>query len=168
MAQVVRCTDCGAYYNGQYYSVCPHCKKGHAESVPKPEQTDAPQKPEVQKDEPQMYTPPQRGETRAYSDMPPKWKEAQEPPKAPEEEPVEELAPNSDESENSSREAQPLFTALRNSGRTIGRFSSAAENGIDPVVGWIVCVKGLITGRHFRSRAGRIGLAVHRAWMCVC
>ena len=55
MAQVVRCTDCGAYYNGQYYSVCPHCKKGHAESVPKPEQTDAPQKPDVKKDEPSVY-----------------------------------------------------------------------------------------------------------------
>ena len=73
MAQVVRCTDCGAYYNGQYYSVCPHCKKGHAESVPKPEQTDAPQKPDVKKDEPSVYVPPQRGETRAYSDMPPEW-----------------------------------------------------------------------------------------------
>ena len=61
MAQVVRCTDCGAYYNGQYYSVCPHCKKGHAESVPKPEQTDAPQKPDVKKGEPSVYVPPQRG-----------------------------------------------------------------------------------------------------------
>ena len=58
MAQVVRCTDCGAYYNGQYYSVCPHCKKGHAESVPKPEQTDAPQKPDVKKDEPSVYVLP--------------------------------------------------------------------------------------------------------------
>ncbi|MBS1434891.1 MAG: FHA domain-containing protein [Oscillospiraceae bacterium] len=43
----------------------------------------------------------------------------------------------------------------------MGRFSSAAENGVDPVVGWLVCVKGPYYGQSFPLKSGknRIGRA---------
>ncbi len=39
--------------------------------------------------------------------------------------------------------------------KTVGFFGNKGKEGFDPVVGWLVCVKGAHRGREFRLTAGR-------------
>jgi hypothetical protein len=71
------------------------------------------------------------------------------------------LTPPEDVAPAESAEAGSAATLARaqtaqhgaNEGRTIGIFQKSL--GIDPVVGWLVCVEGPARGRDFRIRSGR-------------
>lgn len=49
-----------------------------------------------------------------------------------------------------------LQQGISQRGRTIGKyFSSSSGEGIDPVVGWLVCVKGIYYGQSFHLKSGK-------------
>lgn len=53
-------------------------------------------------------------------------------------------------------EATNLKEQLRKSGRTIGKFTSSNDvETVDPVVGWVVCVKGQYFGQSFALKSGK-------------
>lgn len=60
--------------------------------------------------------------------------------------------------ENSEKESpEPsLKDVVVQSGQTIGKyFSGSGEDEIDPVVGWLVCVKGVYFGKSFELKSGK-------------
>ena len=44
---------------------------------------------------------------------------------------------------------------LKESGKTVGKFTSVGDGKADPTVGWVVCVKGPYYGQSFRLHSGK-------------
>ena len=185
MTKAVKCLACGLYYNGQVYNECPHCKakqepdketekalnqRGNTAKIDTPDINEE-QNPKVNKDDPpqkqKRYTVPYNriptGTEHEANDILP---EKQEEEQCAEAEKIEQRA---DEIEGEDKKeigqkadiisqnefADDLIKQLKKSGRTVGKFTSADGRRVDPVVGWIVCVKGPYYGQSFALHSGR-------------
>lgn len=51
--------------------------------------------------------------------------------------------------------AERLLKQLKESGKTVGKFTSVGDGKADPTVGWVVCVKGPYYGQSFRLHSGK-------------
>ena len=68
-----------------------------------------------------------------------------------EQQPTEKAAPAAEEPA-----AGTLQSSICRSGRTIGRFTpSGGDRSEEPVVGWLVCVKGVYFGESFKLKSGK-------------
>lgn len=166
MTKAVKCQACGLYYNGQVYQECPHCKlKQEAEKENFREiapaenltQTDLPAeisphrksansiqrgRRTVGYDKIQTGSKPAETDAAATADMQKSRAETDEPQRAipePQEKPVKD----------------DLREQLKKSGKTIGKFTSSGSEKADPVVGWIVGVKGTYYGQSFILHSGK-------------
>lgn len=171
MTKAVKCLACGLYYNGQVYNECPHCKakqepdketekalnqRGNTAKIDAPDINEE-QNQKVNKDDPaqkqKRYTVPYNriptGTEHEANDILP---EKQEEEQCAEAEKIEQRADVIEEEKKEIEQkadiisqnefADDLIKQLKKSGRTVGKFTSADGRRVDPVVGWIVCVKG--------------------------
>lgn len=170
MTKAVKCPKCGLYYNGQVYNECPHCKSKQApgaysakEEKPReyPVRESIPQREDRAEHEcniprQKRFTVPY-DETRTGTEH---W-EAKEPAAQEDNEPNKEK--EASVPQKTVKKAEPeqnafadgLLKQLKKSGRTVGKFTSADGENIDPVVGWVVCVKGAYYGQSFALRSGK-------------
>lgn len=177
MTKAVKCQACGLYYNSTVYNVCPHCntemgvRVGTKESGEKKEPKKITVEPEKKDVAPQVTdTPPQQmlksRMTMPYAEI----SAEKQPQKQPQKEPE---TGNSQNAENPQPYSQSnlqltrgatrpqdaaidLKQQLRKSGRTVGKFvSGGGDDATDPVVGWLVCVKGTYFGQSFALHSGK-------------
>lgn len=162
MTKSVKCPECKLYYNSLVYQVCPHCKAAERREKEAPERpaekpADAPRsssQPPIEKKE--EAAGPKRL-TMSYGQM----QKKQEPDRAEPEQsagildPEEHRPPKNDAPDQSADFGEGLREQLKKSGKTVGKFTSAGSNAVDPVVGWVVCVKGAYCGRSFPLHSGK-------------
>ena len=171
MGKAIKCPACGAYYNGAVYSNCPYCSNSGNSTqataqTKKPEQkggllgligkkspvanqsaqTPSTQNKEIQPNPISKPTAPlfstmesQKEEPAVQVDAPPENKH--EPKLEHKVEPAPGLS---------------LSQAISRSGRTVGKYISAnGSEGVAPVVGWLVGVKGASQGQSFNLKSGK-------------
>lgn len=185
MTKAVKCSACGLYYNGQVYDECPHCKakqelgKETEKEVKQREpavQEDVPagKAEKGSKTEEDIGLRNQKRYTMPYNKAQTGTEHWEECPRPKEQEKkklviLEEKEPLLDEAggeEKKEKEKKPdptpqtdyaedLLKQLKKSGRTVGKFTSTDGDQVDPVVGWIVCVKGSYYGQSFALHSGK-------------
>lgn len=170
MTKAVKCPACHLYYNGTVYSKCPHCNTAPTSAVyeaekPKPDNDNEKLKEKGKETglgsffvggrETMPFKKMEKEEkTERKSDKPEK-----EPANTPA--PTHEIkdAPDSKEKKEPSNHPQPagsLKEQLRRNGRTVGKFTSNnGDEAAEPVVGWLVCIKGTYFGQSFALRSGK-------------
>lgn len=131
--KAIKCRECGLYYDRFVYTTCPFCSK----------KTPAPEDPIVVLDP----KPEVESGGRGRKTVP--------------------VNPSSDENEQHFRpeiQDEPggveppisLQKQIQKSGRTVGRYTPRnGDSGIEPVVGWLVCVKGAHFGQSFTLKSGK-------------
>lgn len=167
MGKAIKCPACGAYYNGSVYTNCPYCsnggngeqnspqtkkseskgglmglfgKKNSAANLPK-EELSVP----VQQVQPE----PIKRETKPLFSSVDSLKE--DPSMTDNNPPVSKL-----ENKPEPTPGISLSQAISRSGRTVGKYISASgSEGVAPVVGWLVGVKGASQGQSFNLKSGR-------------
>lgn len=163
MGKAIKCPACGSYYNGAVYTNCPYCNNSSTQTTAQPKKPEPksglmgligkktpPQTPKENPPEPKQVQPnpvsrptvpiflstkPQEEEPAILADPPP---ESKPEPKV---EPALGIS---------------LSQAISRSGRTVGKYISASgSEGVAPVVGWLVGVKGASQGQSFNLKSGR-------------
>lgn len=162
MTKAVKCSSCGLYYNGQVYSECPHCKATQepAEKAEKgvnnTQQGNASNSKENQ--EPgkgseigrqKRYTVPYN-KTQTGTEH---WDDEKESPAASAK--SEKTGKKDEQNPQQTEFAERLLKQLKESGKTVGKFTSVGDGKADPTVGWVVCVKGPYYGQSFRLHSGK-------------
>ncbi len=170
MTKAVKCSECGLYYNGQVYSECPHCKSKQEPGTYSAKEA-KPREYPVRENLPQRENragheyniPKQKRFTVPYDEArtgTEHW-ESKEPAASENDEPNQEAetaAPQKTVKKPEPEQkafAEDLLRQLKKSGRTVGKFTSADGEKIDPVVGWVVCVKGSYYGQSFALHSGK-------------
>lgn len=167
MGKAIKCPACGAYYNGSVYTNCPYCSSGGS-SEQNPQQTKKPESkgglmglfgkknasanlPKVEDVIPMQEVQPEpvKRETKPlFSSVEPKKEESSAPAHMP---PAAKPEPKLETASGIS-----LSQAISRSGRTVGKYiSSGGSEGVAPVVGWLVGVKGASQGQSFNLKSGR-------------
>lgn len=166
MGKAIKCPACGSYYNGAVFTNCPYCSNSGSTQTPsqtkkagqkggllgligkkspvanQSAQTPAPQDQEI------LPNPVSRPTAPLFSTM-----ESQK-----EEPAVLVDVPHKPETEHKAEPAPgiSLSQAISRSGRTVGKYiSTSGSEGVAPVVGWLVGVKGSSQGQSFNLKSGR-------------
>ena len=168
MTKAVKCSECGLYYNGQVYGECPHCKSkqesgAYKEAKPREYPARDSQTQRENRAEHEYNIPKQKRFTVPYDEArtgTEHWES--EKPAAPEnnesKQEAETTAPQEIVKKSEPEQdafAEDLLKQLKKSGRTVGKFTSADGEKIEPVVGWVVCVKGAYYGQSFALHSGK-------------
>lgn len=155
----MKCTACGAFYNGSIYNKCPYCSGTSSKENEAPKQ---------EKKEPNGVLGLLGKKKSTTPDHPVDVPVQDEPAPAPEpvrEPPAEEKPVAPRVGPTLPRNATPpetpgdmpsLPTVIGRAGRTVGKYiSNNAGESIAPVVGWIVGIKGACHGQSFQLKSGR-------------
>ncbi len=170
MTKAVKCSECGLYYNGQVYGECPHCKSKQEQGAYSAKETksmeylvreSAPQREDSAEHrfnipKQKRFTVPYdeiRTETEHLEAKKPAAQENNESKHVPDAAAPQEAVKEPEHEQNAF--AEDLLKQLKKSGRTVGKFTSADGEKIDPVVGWVVCVKGAYYGQSFTLHSGK-------------
>ena len=162
--EVIKCPACGMRYNASDYAQCPYCKSGKGKKSP----VSAPAPIPVE-DNSMPKTMPlsavslhQNTNTEPdpqpviVSDAP---REAasvtRNDPPAPAPEPIAPAYTPAASAPVPPQPVQPLSSRVQDIGKTTAKFiSTSGGETIFPVVGWLVCVKGIYFGKSFPLRGG--------------
>lgn len=168
MTKSVKCPECNLYYNSHVYAVCPHCK---ATGIIEHKAAEKPAEPPRVSSEPPMEAKAEAEaeiETRkesagpkrltmSYGQMQAKQAPRREQPEEPavKTEPEQPQPQKNDPPQQSESCGESLREQLKKSSKTVGKFTSASGSTVDPVVGWVVGVKGVYFGRSFPLHSGK-------------
>lgn len=137
--RAIQCSNCGLYYDRFVYTTCPHCseKTPIEDEPPKKE----PPTPVELKETPR----PDNEENTHIKTAPVKRPDVIEP----------DISGGSEPSSSTDKPSS-LQMQIQKSGRTVGRYTPQnGANGVEPVVGWLVCVKGAHFGQSFTLKSGK-------------
>lgn len=131
--KAIKCSECGLYYDRFVYTTCPFCSK--KTPVPESPIVSPDPKPESESGEKKIKTVPVNPSPHENEQNSP---------------PVAQDGPGGVEPPMS------LQKQIQKSGRTVGRYTPRnGDSGIDPVVGWVICVKGAHFGQSFPLKSGK-------------
>lgn len=132
----VRCSKCKFFYDEDKYSSCPHCSDGAEAEHAAPAAPAAPA-PAEHREKSGFSFKPRKKEKPAHNNAAP----AAPAPAAP-------AAPSPAKS--------PLKSAIQNADsmpKTVAYYNLPSDS--EPVVGWLVCIKGDYLGESFNLKSGR-------------
>lgn len=132
--KAIKCSACGLYYDRFVYTTCPYCSK----------KTPVPEDPIVVSPDlkPESESGGKKGKTVPVNPSPDENKQYSPPTIQDEPESVE--------------PSMSLQKQIQKSGRTVGKYTPRnGDCGIDPVVGWVICVKGAYFGQSFPLKSGK-------------
>lgn len=171
MVKAIKCTKCGLHYNAAIYNTCPHCQS--AEPKTKKEEIKGETHEEVKKEikgglgsfifggkredisrkTENYFEIKQEKITETVNS-----EEVLKPDR--EHDIVKQIEENKETKKNEIPTPEPKGASLKNEiskvGRTVGKYiSSSSEDVIEPVVGWLICVKGTYFGQSFQLKTGK-------------
>lgn len=172
MATAIKCKACNSYYNGQKFDKCPYCGNGK-------ENVDAPVKggriPEIGNiitdilNNGKGHTKSEESEG-TYIPLEPEGDSIKSPgtyalpiggandrEKIPDTavDGISESGEEESQLEKNEEKGTPLGVAIGGIGRTIGKYVNPKGESVEPVVGWIIGIKGADYGKAFILKNGR-------------
>lgn len=167
MIKRIKCTKCGLYYNAAIYNICPHCSS--TEAVMKKEDIKGEElvkeKKEIKGGTISKIFGERKGElirkTKSHFEEVTEKEEQKatvvdilRPEKDSDDVKIDKPQ-KADDDDISKESAETLKKEISKVGKTVGRYvSSTSGETIEPVVGWLIGVKGTYFGQGFPLKTG--------------